>query len=299
VSRASGRLALFLGLVVLLVGTGAGSGFALWRSSSVVSATATVGALSAQVTGAAALTTTYASRTAATTAPVTFRNVGTVPASWRVDTTVASTTDGASSTLASRVTVLSWPVSAVSACTSAAVVPSGALSGTWAAPPVLPGGTLAAGASSSWCYRTTPTADAPAAGTVTPTLTLTLSAGTWRAAASGALSQGTSATLPPQYCTDAGSWYVTLRYDKTRFPLGTYYGLLVNGHRIQVPDQGYNGYIVLNAVDVSTAVAPAGRAFTQVVVLDAAGAPTSTAVSSGYVTFATDQWGNARTVMCA
>jgi hypothetical protein len=300
VSRASRRTALLAALVVLLVGTGSGAGWAAWRASATVATSAVVGALAAQVTGTASLGTTYATRTSSVTAAVTFRNAGTVAASsWRADTTLAPAMNDASASLASRVTVQAWPASTSSACTSAATVPAGAVSGTWAAPPAVSGGALAAGASAVWCWRTTPTADAPAAGTVTPSVTLTLSAGSWRATAVGGFSQGTSTALPPQYCTDAGSWYVTLRYDKTRFPLETYYGLLVAGQRIQQPDQGYNGYVVLNASDVSTSVAPAGRTLTQVVVLDAAGNPTSTVVSSGYVTFATDQWGTARTVTCA
>jgi len=300
VSRASRRLALLTALVVLMVGTGAGAGWAVWRSSAAVSTSAVVGTLSAQVSGAASLGTTYATRTSSVTAPLAFRNLGTVAASsWRAVTTVAPVPDDASSSLASRVTVQAWPVSSAAACTASASVPTGAASGTWAAPPVLSGGVLAAGATATWCWRTTPSADAPASGTVAPTVTLTLSAGTWRASAAGGFSQATSSTLPPPYCTDAGSWYVTLRYDRTRFPYETSYGLLVAGTRIQSPDQGYNGYIVLNASDVSKAVAPDGRTLTQVVVLDSAGRPTSTVVSSGYVSFGVDQWGTARTVVCS
>lgn len=293
------RVALVVGLVVLLVGTGTGTSWALWSASRSFGQTATLGMLSTSVDGASGLGTTYASRSTSVTAPVTLRNTSNVAATGTIRASTAPTSTQASTTLLSEVSVVTWPVASTAACTSTATAPADALTGTWASPPTPPSVTLPAGGSASWCYRTTPTANAPASATVEPSLTTTVTAGSWIARSSAGFSQNTADSLPPVYCTDNGTWYVTIRYDKASRPLDTYYGLSIDGTLVTDPDQGYNGYFQLDAAAISKDVAPDGRVLTRVVVLDQAGKATSTVVSSGYVTFGQHSTSTARTVVCS
>ncbi|NRD25581.1 hypothetical protein [Frigoribacterium sp. VKM Ac-2836] len=293
------RVALVVGLVVLLVGSGTGTSWALWSASTSFDQTATLGTLSTSVDGVSSLGTTYESRSASVTAPVTLRNTGNVAATGTIQASTAPTNTPASTTLLSEISVVTWPVDSTTACTPSATAPSTALAGTWASPPAPPSVVLPAGGSASWCYRTTPTADAPASATVDASLTTTVTAGSWTASSSAGFSQATADSLPPVYCTDTGAWYVTIRYDKSTRPLDTYYGLSIDGTLVADPDQGYNGYFQLDAAEISTDLAPDGRVLTRVVVLDQAGAPTSTVVSSGYVTFGQHSTSTARTVVCS
>lgn len=234
------RVALVVGLAVVLVGTGTGTSWALWSASQSFGQTATLGKLSASLGGVDGLGTTFAEPSSSVTAPVTFRNTGNVAATASVATRLAPTNTAASTTLASEITVTAWPVSSPSNCTADAPVGAGATTGSWASPPALGPSGLTAGASSVWCVRTTPTAKAPARATVNPSLTLTLSAGSWRSSASAGAYQNTAATYPTvqtAVCRTDGPAYAWLDFDPSSRATATRYATYVGSTRVSNDEQ--------------------------------------------------------------
>lgn len=235
------RVAVVLGLVVLLVGAGTGTSWALWTASQSIVQTATLGTLTADVQGVDGLATTFSDRSSSVTAAVTFSNTGNAPAAAAVTVGVAPTNTAASTTLKSELTVRAWAVAAASRCTATAAVPSDSTTGSWASPPALGPTSLGAGQTSVWCVRTTPTAKAPASGTVNPSITLTLSAGSWRAAITRSAYQNTAAsypTLQTAVCRpDQGGAYAWLDFDSSSRSTSTRYAPYVGGTRVTSEEQ--------------------------------------------------------------
>jgi chitodextrinase len=181
-----------LGTAGLVIGTillgllGTGGSFALWRGSTTVQA-ATVSAARVAIThtGFTGLNVTYKSTVLSATAGVQLTNTGDAAGSFSSTVSLAA---GSSSTLANAITVLVWPVSALSSCTPAASS-SGAVSYKWNTIPTLTG-TLAPGASQVYCLRTSiPSGSLGITGSVTPTLTSVITVGGWTATATSTATQ--------------------------------------------------------------------------------------------------------------
>lgn len=193
-------------VVVLLVSGSALTAQAYWRSTATLSTTVASGAVGIALGAPTGLGGAYATGTLTRVAPLTVTNTGTVPMTYAI--AVAGSGSGA---LASAVQVTRWSVASAAACTS--TPGPGAVTGTWAAPPAM-SGTLAAGAVTVWCVRTSVTA-AQLAGltgsSFQATLTATGSAGLWSAASSQTITQNVAAAT--MVCTPSGSpWGVTVSW---------------------------------------------------------------------------------------
>lgn len=290
--RPAHRIALVAVLVSLFVGASSTAAFALWSASGTTGSSITVGKVATSLNGASALATTFSSSSTTATAPVTFANTGTVAATY---SSVASVTSG-SAALAKAITVVAWPVSAASACTSTGSVGAGSVTGTWASLPSF-SGSLAPSASAVWCLRSTASPAAPAQTTVTPSLALTVTAGTWTATSAATFTLTTASSTPAFTCTDYdGNWHLLVTWDASTRPLATYYGVFINGTMIGPSQQGYNGKSDLSASQVSTSTAPDGVARVNVTVLDSAMNPTTTIAATGTVTLFAQQ--GTRAVKC-
>jgi len=190
--RRAPRRRSLLGVAGLVLGTlllgvlGTGGSFALWRSSTSVQA-APVSAARVAIThsGFTPLTFTYTGSALTTTAGVQLSNTGDLAGNFSSTVALAA---GSSSTLANAITVLVWETSSLASCTTSASS-AGAASFKWNTIPTLTG-TLAVGASKVYCLRTSiPSASLGITGTVTPTLTSVLSAGSWTATATSSATQ--------------------------------------------------------------------------------------------------------------
>lgn len=186
------RLAIALGLVVVLTLGGAGASYAFWTASTTVSTSVT-----AKTTGVAAsmsptLTGTLTSATPIT-GGITITNTGTVAGTY--STAVATSGPNA---LAAASNVVAWPTASTSSCAA----PTGTTtSGTWASFPPLTG-TLGVGTSASYCIRVSLGSTAGlASGSITPTIAATLTAGTNWITAPATVSATETYTAP------AVTWY--------------------------------------------------------------------------------------------
>ena len=202
---------------------GAGSSFALWNSSVVVSAgSVTSGAVAVTQQGFAAMGTQFSSDNLSVTAPVTVTNTGSVSSDFSASLGLAA---GSSPALASAVSVSVWEIGSDAECTVLSA-PLDPVSGTWSAPPALTG-RLAPGTSQLLCFRSILEPGAlmsqPGAS-VTPELTVTARVGGWSALAIASTTQRTP-SLPGIGCTQQGTTAV-LDWPN---PGSSNYGLYLNG----------------------------------------------------------------------
>lgn len=210
-------------VAILLVGGGAIAAQAYWRSTATLSTTVASGAVGIALADPTGLDGAYSTGTLTRVAPLTVTNTGTVPMNYTI--TVAGAGSGA---LASAVQVTRWSVASTSACTT--TPGPGAVTGTWAATPAM-SGTLAVGAVSIWCVRTSVTAaqlPGLTGASLQVTFTATGTTGQWSASASHTITQNVAAAT--MLCTPSGSpWGVTVSWTP---PVGWpyhYEELLVDG----------------------------------------------------------------------
>ena len=191
--RRAPRRRSLLGVAGLVTGTlllallGTGGSFALWRgSTSVQAAPLSAASVAITHTGFTPLTFTYKSTALTTTAGVQITNSGNVAGTF---SSVVSLAAGSSASLASAITVLVWDAPTLASCTASASA-AGASSFKWNTVPTATG-TLAAGDSQVYCLRTSiPSGSLGITGSVTPTLTSTLSVGSgWKATAASTATQ--------------------------------------------------------------------------------------------------------------
>jgi hypothetical protein len=169
------RLLLAVVLVALFVGGGSTAAWALWTATGTASSSVTIGKLAAAISGTDQMTTTFSSSVQSVTYPLTLTN------SSNIVGTTATTVDVAGNSsvaLAQAVQVTAWPVSGTAACTTSTAVGAGSVSGTWASLPSLTA-TLAPGAATVWCVRSTITASAPPSATANVHIVLTTTNGSW------------------------------------------------------------------------------------------------------------------------
>ncbi|WP_349899859.1 fibronectin type III domain-containing protein [Parafrigoribacterium soli] len=167
------------GIVGLGLGLPSAGSYALWNSTTAVSAgSIQSGSLTAAVAVSPSLAITYSSSTTSKTGGFTVTNSGTAAATFA---TVATLRSGSDATLARNVMVVVWKTASVATCGS----PVSAVTGTWSAFPAL-SGSLAAGATQAYCVRTTIGAVTgfSSGATVYPTLSATLKIGGWSSVAS-------------------------------------------------------------------------------------------------------------------
>ena len=191
--RRTARRSSLLGVAGLVTGTlllaliGTGGSFALWRgSTSVQAAPLSAAKVAVTHTGFTPLTFTYKTGALTTTSGVQISNTGDVAGAYSSAVSLAA---GSSASLASAITVLVWDSPSLASCTTSASA-AGAASYKWNSIPAATG-TLAAGASQVYCLRTSiPSGSLGITGTVTPTLTTTLTVGSaWKATATSTATQ--------------------------------------------------------------------------------------------------------------
>ncbi|RII94289.1 hypothetical protein DZF95_04240 [Clavibacter michiganensis] len=260
-----GRVALLVGLTVLLVGAGSTAGYALWGSSTTTGTSVRAATVAVTSTGFDQLAGAVSSSSPSRTATVVVTNTGTASSPW-TGTVSATASADADKALARGTKVVAWSTTA-SSCSATSSVGSGSVSGTWAAPPTV-SGTLAGGAKSTWCVRTT-ASGFPTSGsaTVTGTLGVVLGSGSWTGRASTSATQTAAgpAVTGGFRCTPTdGDWYVTLAWDVENEP---YYGVFVNGTRI-AKSQGYYGQATVSGSEVPASLAPDGTVRVTVDLLD-------------------------------
>ena len=227
------RVALVVALVVAVTGTGAGAGWALWSATASQRVQVTLGKTATSLTGVTPRSTTFADRGAAIVTSFVARNTGTVPADWTLATSLPSASPELSRQFAAAIDVRMWAKTG----TSCDVAPTGALAGTWAAPPT-PTGRLGAGASVEWCVRTVATSAAPADARVNPILSLSVtSGGSWTAVSEIRDFYQLSPTSWPipvvtATCRPQGEYYATLSFDPSLRPAETSYAPYVGERRI-------------------------------------------------------------------
>lgn len=292
------RVAIVVAIVVAVTGTGAGAGWALWSATASQRVQVTLGKTSASLTGATPRTTTFADRGVATTTSVVARNTGTVAATWTLSTRLPSASTSPARALAAAVDVQMWAKTGA----TCDVVPTGALAGTWAAPPA-PTGRLAAAASAEWCVRSVPTAAAPAAATVNPILSLSVTAGgSWTAVSEiHDFYQRSPASWPirvvPATCTPQGEYYATLSFDASLRPEATSYAPYVGERRIGTqPHNGSYPHFAFTRDDLPAV--PFGDAPIRVDIRVMEGDVPGAVAAQGTVVPVTGTWGE-RNIQCA
>ncbi|BDZ49353.1 hypothetical protein GCM10025867_15940 [Frondihabitans sucicola] len=159
------------------------------------------------------------------------------------------------------------------------------------------GSSLAAGASSTWCIRSTPTSSAPASATTNVNINLTMTTGSWTTGViQGGFYLNTSAATPTFGCVDHGGNYVDLSWTTSTRPLATYYGAYINGTMVGDKEQGFSGVIPLSSTIISKTLAADGATTVNVVVLDSSYNPTTTVAATGTVTLFVQN--GARAIRC-
>ena len=181
----------------------AGSSFALWNSSVVVSAgSINSGTVGVTQQGFEGMGIDYSPSHLSVTSPVAVANTGSASFDFRASVGLAA---GSSPALASAASVSVWEIGSVGECTAQST-PGPALIGTWSAAPAL-SGHLAPGADQLFCFRgiLDPGALASQPGvSVTPELTVTAGIGGWSARAIASATQRTP-SLPGIGCTQQGT----------------------------------------------------------------------------------------------
>jgi hypothetical protein len=268
--RPRGRLhaALLVGMTVLLLGAGATAGHALWASTATTGANVQTASVAVTETGFDKLAGEFTAQSPTRTAAIVVTNTGSTRASWTGSMT-APTSSTNDQYFARNMRVVAWTAGG-SGCTASTSVGSDAATGNWVVPPAL-SGTLSAGASATWCVRTTATAFPTGAASVTPTLTTVLGSGSWTGRDTAAARQTTpTPTVTGGFScqpTD-GNWYVVVSWDVSVAPMDTWYGVIVNGKTIAM-SQGYYGKATISANQVPASLAADGTVKVRVDRLDA------------------------------
>ena len=172
-------LATAWGLVVFLVLSAGGVTWAVWTAQSTISATATSGSYGVTQTGLATLQADYTTASPTKTTALVIKNTGTIQSNFSYSFAISD------ASLGPAFTSTTWSTSAASSCTTAATAPPTAVVTSSAAPAAL-SGTLAAGATATYCVRERLVSAPPAAAygaTLTVTGTATNGTGTWASTA--------------------------------------------------------------------------------------------------------------------
>jgi hypothetical protein len=268
--RRPGRLhaALLVGLTVVLLGAGGTAVHALWGSSVTTGSAVRAATVSVASTGFDQLAGAVSSSSPSRTATVVVTNTGSVSSPWTGVVTATASAD-ADRALARATKVVAWSTTA-SSCSASSSVGSGSVSGTWASPPTV-SGTLAGGARSTWCVRTTASSfPTSTAATVTGSLAVTLGSGSWtgRATTTATQTAAAPAVTGGFACTPQdGNWYVVVGWDTSVASLDSNYNVMVNGTRIQT-SQGYYGKATISGSEVPSTLAPDGTVRVTVDLLD-------------------------------
>ena len=283
------RLLLAVALVAVFVGGGSSAAWALWTATGTAASSTTNGKLAAAISGTTAMTTTFRAATPSSTRPVTLTNAGNIPGTTVTTTVVA---DG-STALAQAVDVVAWPVPTTDACTDAAAVGAGAVSGTWASLPSL-ASALGPRSAAVWCIRSTVTAGAPPSATTNMHIVLTTTNASWVSSTVwGGFYLNSGGDLPTLTCTDPtqGSNYVELTWAQGGRPVDTVYAAFVGDEQVGDPEPGDYPHITLAPEQVTPSARGAATVTVVVRVLDAAGQPTTDVAGSGPVTLFTQDAG--------
>jgi hypothetical protein len=228
--RGRAHAAMLVCLTVLLVGAGGTAGHALWASTATTTATQVRSAtVVVSETGFDKLAGELTAAAPARTAAVVVANTGSTAGAWKGTITTAPTND-ADRALASGTMVTAWASSA-GTCTATTSPASGAVTGSWATPPTL-SGSLAAGATATWCVRAVGNLSRPTTAKVDATLTTVLGTGSWTGRDTSRAVQTTTAPVVTGgfRCTPTdGDWYVFVSWDAVQ---SESYGVMVNGTRI-------------------------------------------------------------------
>lgn len=277
--------ALLVGLTVILLGSGGTAVHALWASSATTGSSVRAATVSVTSTGFDQLSGAVTSSSPSRTATVVVKNTGTVQSPWTgtVSATASATADR---TLASGTKVVAWSTTA-SSCSATTSVGSGSVSGTWASPPTV-SGTLAGGAHSTWCVRTT-ASGFPTSGSasVTGTLGVVLGSGTWTGRASTSATQTAAGpTVSGGFRCEPtdGNWYVFVAWDTSVAPSDSNYGVMVNGTRIAT-SQGSYGKAAITRDQVPSTLAADGTVPVSVDLLDGNGAKVRQVANGTVVAF--------------
>ncbi|WP_209560522.1 hypothetical protein [Frigoribacterium sp. PvP032] len=267
--RLLGRGAVLVALVVALVGTGTGTGWALWTASVDAASQTTFAKVDLELESSSPRAVDYTASGQSVTTAITIYNGSTVPADYRLSV-VVGTTGAVSADLPSRVDVRAWLATSAS-CTSD--VPPDALSGTWASAPVTTG-TVAVSSRATWCYRSTVSSSAPDKATVNPRFEVVGGSHGWtdRASIQDFYQNTRYATPAPAAralsCrttdTGGGTSYATVSWDA---PLDSeQWGLFVAGRRVgnTVSGQAPTKEHVVTRDHVPESVVPDGRVVVEV-----------------------------------
>ncbi|MBP2457940.1 hypothetical protein ABID70_000505 [Clavibacter michiganensis] len=262
------RVALLVGLTVLLVGAGSTAGYALWGSSTTTGTSVRAATVAVTSTGFDQLAGAVSSKSPSLTATVVVTNTGTASSPW-TGTVSATTSSSADRDLAGATRVVAWSTTS-STCSATTSVGSGSVSGTWASPPRI-SGTLAGGARATWCVRTT-ASSFPSSGsaTVTGTLGVVLGSGSWTGRATTSATQtaaGPTVTGGFACTPQDGNWYVVVGWDTSVSSLESNYNVMVNGTRIAT-SQGYYGKASISGSEVPASLAADGTIRVTVDLLD-------------------------------
>lgn len=234
-----------LALALAVVLGGAGVSYALWTSQATASGSVAAGAVGVSLAGGDSLAVTYSSSTLSQTGSVVVGNSGSVAAGYSTAVVLGA---GSSAAFASATQVIAWSASAAGVCSAAP--PPSAGTGTWSNIPAI-SGTLAPGASVTWCLKTTLTAAQAStyAGTqATAVLTVTAAIGSWTAASSTPVAQNVAAsvpTVPSIVCTNTDPYNAQVSW--SNIPGATYqtvYQVWVNGRLFS--DNHNSGYTSLS-----------------------------------------------------
>lgn len=281
------RVALVAALATALVTGGSSVAWALWTATGTAASSATIGKLAVAISGTEAITTTFSTSAPRVTRPVTITNAGNVAGTTATRVAVAT----GSAALAQAVDVQAWRVSSADACTDAADVGSGPVSGTWADLPSLQA-RLAPGAAAVWCVRSAVRADAPPSATVDVHLVATTATGSWVSEPVwGGFYLNTDAGAPALTCTDHDGNWVELTWDQGGRDQSTAYAAFVGTTQVGDRQLGFFGRITLAPNQVTTTTA--GTVSVDVAVVDDAGQRTGDVVGRGPVTLFTQNDGPA------
>lgn len=199
------RTGLVAAIAAFLVLGSSGVAYAYWSANAALTSTAKAGSIAVSLSGfssgASTLQYTFVNDTRARTGSITVTNTSPTTSSTPIPVSIAlGYVSGGSAVLAAKIDVTMWGPTTAASCTSTAT-PSGTItSGTWASFPSMTD-TLIAGQAKTWCVRASNAERSDIAsptGTISlqPTVTATLTAGTWTATASATTTQNTQYIYP-------------------------------------------------------------------------------------------------------
>lgn len=187
------KLAVILGLVIVLTLAGTGAGYAFWTAPASVSGSVATKSIAVTETMPVNYGGTL-SGAAPIAGAITVTNTGSVAGAY--STAVTTTSTSGTAALATAVNVVAWPTANPAGCATAS--PTGTTTaGTWASFPALTG-TLAPAATVSYCVQSSlGSASGLPSDAVTPTITATLTAGSsWTASTQVSAKQSYTAPAP-------------------------------------------------------------------------------------------------------